>query len=227
MEHSSAVITVQWGYGEGVSLRLPADATGLGARLPALQGFAERAVQWLRTEGQWHGQFALQVHDEAPAMRCFRFDAPVEDDGGGPLIPDPYALITQGFAAVRQNFQQQMLPPWRERLPMAIWRGSSTGIQALGPGNLAHNRRYQLCRLSQRLPQLLDARFTAVVQAATPGARNALLRLLRLEGHLAPRLDPWHIALHRWLIEIDGNVNSWGLLWKLLSGSCILRVNSH
>ena len=44
---------------------------------------------------------------------------------------------------------------------------------------------------------------------------------------LAPRLSPWHLALHRWLIEIDGNVNSWGLLWKLLSGSCVLRVASN
>ena len=33
-------------------------------------------------------------------------------------------------------------------------------------------------------------------------------------------------GLHRYLIEIDGNVNSWGLLWKLLSGSCILKVES-
>ena len=39
-------------------------------------------------------------------------------------------------------------------------------------------------------------------------------------------MDPWHAALHAWQIDIDGNVNSWGLLWKLLSGSCILRVQS-
>ena len=24
----------------------------------------------------------------------------------------------------------------------------------------------------------------------------------------------------------DGNVNSWGLLWKLLSGSCVIRIRS-
>ena len=28
------------------------------------------------------------------------------------------------------------------------------------------------------------------------------------------------------VIDIDGNVNSWGLLWKLLSGSCVVRVQS-
>ena len=34
------------------------------------------------------------------------------------------------------------------------------------------------------------------------------------------------MGLHRWILDIDGNVNSWGLLWKLLSGSCVLHVKS-
>ena len=42
-----------------------------------------------------------------------------------------------------------------------------------------------------------------------------------------PTVGPWHASLHAWLIDIDGNVNSWGLLWKLLSGCCVLRVMSH
>ena len=50
-------------------------------------------------------------------------------------------------------------------------------------------------------------------------------RLYR-EGLLSASVHPWHAALHAWQIDIDGNVNSWGLLWKLLSGSCILRVES-
>ena len=226
MDGTQGVITVQWREGRGATLHLPAEASGLGARLPPLQGFAQRAVQWLQQLGLQQGQFALQLHDEAPWMPCFRFDAPLQPDGGGPLIPDPYALGTQGFAAVRDSFQRLPLPPWRERLGLAIWRGSSTGSPALHRGNLWKNRRYQLCQLSQRLPQLLDARFTAVVQSANPTARSGLISLLRQQGHLAPRLQPWQLALHRFLIEIDGNVNSWGLLWKLLSGCCILRVSS-
>ena len=43
---------------------------------------------------------------------------------------------------------------------------------------------------------------------------------------LTHRCPPRVFGLHKYLIEIDGNVNSWGLLWKLLSGSCILKVKS-
>jgi hypothetical protein len=66
-----------------------------------------------------------------------------------------------------------------------------------------------------------------VVQAADGQAQHQLEHQLHKQGLMAPRLDPWHLALHRWLIEIDGNVNSWGLLWKLFSGCCVLRVTSN
>ena len=49
---------------------------------------------------------------------------------------------------------------------------------------------------------------------------------LREQGILSRRVDPLHLGLHRWQVDIDGNVNSWGLLWKLLSGCCVLRVSS-
>jgi hypothetical protein len=141
------------------------------------------------------------------------------------MIPDPYALATGGFQAIHYGFLASPLPPWQQRLPVAIWRGSSTGTANLNERNQAFNRRLQLCRLSQKHPGLLDARLTALVQVA-PASENALRQQLLGEELLAPRLSPWQLALHRWLIEIDGNVNSWGLLWKLLSGSCVLKVES-
>jgi len=73
---------------------------------------------------------------------------------------------------------------------------------------------------------MLDARFTAVVQSRDASAHQELTSHLLVHDLLRPRLEPWDAALHKWLIEIDGNVNSWGLLWKLLSGSCVLRVAS-
>ena len=38
-------------------------------------------------------------------------------------------------------------------------------------------------------------------------------------------MEPEHMGGTE-IVDVDGNVNSWGLLWKLLSGSCILRVHS-
>jgi hypothetical protein len=202
-----------------------ANADSLISRIHTLQEFGLRAQRWLVAEG-WHsGTLSLQVHDEDPGLPCLRFDAPLEPDDLGPLIPDPYALASQGFAAVRASFSHDPLPPWRQRLPIAIWRGASTGTPQLTAANLAANRRVQLSRFSLTYPRLLDARLTALVQADRT-VEQALSEQLRQQGLLAPRLTPWQLALHRWIVEIDGNVNSWGLLWKLLSGSCVLRVAS-
>ena len=195
----------------------------MGKRLQALLGFCDGAAQLLANR---RGVLRVQLLDEDPSVPCIRFDAPVQPDGGGPLIPDPYCLMSGGYAALRQEFERRQLPNWHDRLPIAVWRGSSTGLEPLDLHNLNQNRRYQLCRLGQSNPQLLDARFTAVVQSPDPQTHQALTTRVREQDLLRPRLEPWDAALHRWLVEIDGNVNSWGLLWKLLSGSCVLRVAS-
>ena len=47
------------------------------------------------------------------------------------LLPDPYALGSNGYAEVRNQFLKRPLPPWKERLPLAFWRGSSTEYRLL------------------------------------------------------------------------------------------------
>ena len=199
----------------------------LNNRLPLLRPFLDKASTLLRELGHNEASYAMQLDDEDPGLPCFRFDAPVKPDDLGPMIPDPYVLGSNGFQTIREKFAAEPLPPWEERLTMAIWRGSSTGSKTLKRSNLEGNRRYQLCRKSLALTNQLDARFTAVVQCPNHDNRAKVLGELQRQDLITPLVSPWHLALHRWIVEIDGNVNSWGLLWKLLSGSCILRVKSH
>ena len=223
-------LRVQLDPGQWPRVWSPPEARSMGRRLQTLLQFCAGAASVLQQQGLHSGGFEVQLLDEDPGRACFRFDAPVDapqhDDGGGPLIPDPYCLMSGGYAGLRQRFQNQPPPPWEKRLPVALWRGSSTGFNGLCEQNLPQNRRYQLCQWSRRLPHRLDARFTAIVQSRDDQARRDLQERLHQEGLLSPRIEPWDAALHRWLIEIDGNVNSWGLLWKLLSGCCVLRVSS-
>ena len=195
-------------------------------RLPCLEPFLLLAASELPQLGHNEARFAVQLHDEDPDPCCFRFDAPLQEDGKGPLIPDPYVLGSNGYASLRDQFAAEPLPTWEQRLPVAIWRGSSTGSRCLTQDTLSSNLRYRLCQQSLQLRHWLDARFTAVVQCPDDSAKSQLVSQLQALELMAPRLSPWHLALHRWIVEIDGNVNSWGLLWKLLSGSCILRVES-
>ena len=170
-------------------------------------------------------KFSIQLHDEEPHRNnCLRFDA-----GAGStetLMPDPYALGSNGYERLRKEFLSQRLPPWKQRQPLAFWRGASTGMSALTLTRLAKNQRYKLCCLSLNMPGLLDARMTSVVQGRDSKATEQIRQHLIQANLMAPYCPAWLFGLHRYLIEIDGNVNSWGLLWKLLSGSCVLKVES-
>ena len=223
---SGSLIRVQLQPDRQPRICLPQEAQGMGQRLDALLRFCLGASSLLAK--RWPtGCFAVQLHDEDPQEPCFRFDAPLQEGVlRGPLIPDPYCLMSQGYGALRQAFSQRPLPPWHERLPIVFWRGSSTGSKGITPATLPANPRYRLCRQSLRWPALVDARFTGLVQCADPASALQVRQQLEQEGLWSGRVEPPVAALHRWLIEIDGNVNSWGLLWKLLSGSCVLRVAS-
>lgn len=127
---------------------------------------------------------------------------------------------------LRKLTQRDPFPPWNESLPLAFWRGSITGSKDIDLKSLKLNRRYQLARLSRAWPDHLDARINRVVQCRNSKACEQVEHRLRTEGLLSASVSPWHASHHAWQIDIDGNVNSWGLLWKLLSASCILGVQS-
>lgn len=220
------LIQVHAARGQEVRIDMPDLAqAGFRARVDAMKSCILGLSEAFFQAGHHCVTFALQLHDEAPLQPCFRMDAawqePVDQT---PMIPDPYTLGSGGYAWMNELLPQ--LPPWNQRLPLAIWRGSTTGLPALTSTRLRHLPRRQLCRLSERHADVLDARFTHVVQAQSDSAQHDIETALRERDRLAPRMAPQHMALHRWILDIDGNVNSWGLLWKLMSGSCIVRVAS-
>ena len=169
-----------------------------------------------------------QFADEEPRdPGVLKLDAPTGRarpvDG---VIPDPYCLGSRGYLLFRQAYASAPPPAWRQRRPVALWRGATTGSHAITPRRLPQNLRYRLCAHSLRWPDRLDARFTSVVQCRDGEAQQAVTAELVRLGLMAPVLEPLQMAQCRWIVDIDGNVNSWGLLWKLLSGSCVLRVSS-
>lgn len=212
--------------GQTVTIETPHLAQpGLQARVAAMNSCVIGLTRAFFQAGHDSVAFALQLHDEAPMRPCFRMDASwLEPVDQIPMIPDPYTLGSGSYAWLKKVLPD--LPRWDQRLPMAIWRGSTTGLPALTTTRMRHLPRQQLCRLSEGYPEFLDARFTSLVQAQSNAAQRAIELDLRQRDLLAPTMLPQHMALHRWIVDIDGNVNSWGLLWKLLSGSCVVRVAS-
>jgi len=213
---------------QGQPIRVPADALAMPGRLDPLLRLAGMAAG-LQPWASGRCGLALQVHDEEPCeAAALRLDAPAGCASAQcGVIPDPYCLGSRGYLLFRRAMAAAPPPPWRQRRPVAIWRGATTGSRAITPARLAANPRVQLCEHSRRWPDRFDARITSVVQCRDAEAQQAVTRELEGRGLLAPVLEPLEMAQCRWILDIDGNVNSWGLLWKLLSGSCVLRVESR
>ena len=227
LPNPAGVVSIRWNRRGEHQLSAPREAARMGGRLmPLLQ--VGRMGALVLAPARAEGELNIQFHDEAPAGPCLRIDAPFEASRPGQaVIPDPYCLGSHGFLRLRQQLVAQPPPPWRDRRPVALWRGATTDRKELGPATIHTSKRYQLCRIGLQHPHWLDARFTDVVQCASAVDRQQLMGLLQGQGLLAPRLEPIAMAQCRWLMDLDGNVNSWGLLWKLLSGSCVIRVTSH
>lgn len=221
------VLRITWCEQATISASVRPQDRFMGIRLESLIRAGIGIATLLRRRHD-HGSLTVQLHDEDPQIPCLRLDASRNDvdDPRRPLIPDPYCLMTDGYRTLRERMQRNPLPPWHERLQVAFWRGSTTGSKNIDLNSLALNRRYRLARLSRSWPDRLDARFNRVVQCRDAAARDQVKERLQHEQLLSPTVEPWHAGLHAWQIDIDGNVNSWGLLWKLLSGSCVLRVES-
>ena len=227
-EVEERVLRITWCEQIPVSASIHREDRCMGIRLETLLKVGSGIAALL---GRRHrnGSLTIQLHDEDPNIPCIRFDAGIDDynNWSQPLIPDPYCLMSGGYRLLRDKMHQTPLPPWQERLPIAFWRGATTGSQQIDATNLDNNCRYQLSRLSRCWPDRLDARFNRVVQCRDATAQDKVKQRLQHEQLLGPTVNPWHAGLHAWQIDIDGNVNSWGLLWKLLSGSCVLRVHSR
>ena len=202
------------------SATVPIDGPKIPGRLQVLLAVGRAALSCSSIK-----TVALQFHDEDPDERCLSFDGAWNRDRSL-LIPDPYCLASDGFRAIWCEFERDPLPPWRGRRNHLFWRGATTGAKGLTVPRMSQLLRYKLCKLSQQLPDCVDARFTNVVQARDRESVEAIQQWLKNQDLLSERVPPRVFGQQRWLIDIDGNVNSWGLLWKLFSGSCLLRVAS-
>ena len=222
-----ANLTVRWRPNQTPEFVVPPIALRMGGRTHPLLQVAQLSATLLRPR-QPEGKLVVQLHDEDSGPGTLRMDAPrhaAKPQNG--VIPDAYCLGSHGFLHLRQQLVKHPLPPWQARRPITCWRGASTDSKHITLATLGNSRRYQLCQLTQRRPDLLDARFSSVVQCASACDQKSVEQHLKEQHLLAPRLEPLAMAQYRWLVDLDGNVNSWGLLWKLLSGCCIIRVNSH
>jgi tetratricopeptide (TPR) repeat protein len=140
------------------------------------------------------------------------------------LIPDPSFIGSSGYATHRSSFAQNFIE-WTMRRDTAYWRGSLTGVAGTWETVLSLPR-VELSLLSLHEP-CLNAKLlrTGLAQYANyePYLTNTFEALGVLTDY-EPDLDN---LKYKYLIDIDGNTNSWpGLFTKLIAGGTIIKLKS-
>ena len=183
---------------------------------------AARAGGW-----QAQGRFLAEPGDEAgrgdAASFCSR-------DAGALLLPDPDFFATGGYEDQRRLVAQA--PAWADRRAVVFWRGSTTGKLRRPPpapgevDDFTWLPRLEMVRRARQSPHaaLYDVGVSEIVQIVGGEEMQARLADADLFRPRAPRAA---FLACRAVLVIDGNSNAWSALFcGLLSGSCVLRVES-
>ena len=125
------------------------------------------------------------------------------------LQPDFNFIHSRGFAALVSRLDREC-PPFENRTAAVFWRGSST--DHVGP-SCDSVPRVRMVRAAESIPWV-DAKITNYVRFCA-GRSSA-----------SPNVPEVQWCRRRGIVDVDGNTNAWGLLWRLASGSVVFRVES-
>eukprot|EP01038_Epipyxis_sp_PR26KG_P009057 gene9057-12217_t len=132
------------------------------------------------------------------------------------FVPDHLFVRYEGY---KNTIAKVNSPPFNksfnERLQNIYWRGSATGINF----GETYNQRYYLCKLSKSY-SWMNTKITKAFTVASD-------RLYDQEEISAPVSRETDWVASRGVIDIDGSVNAWGLIWRLASGSVIFKFESN
>jgi hypothetical protein len=138
------------------------------------------------------------------------------------LIPDAVFLRENGYQKIRDHFEANPVP-WEQRLPVAFWRGASTGQRRPGtPWQAMPRVRLAALANTPEAEGLLDAGISKIGQVSAAEGEE-----MRQAGLLRDYVPATEFNRYRYNIDIDGNSNAWaGLFQKLFAGGVVMKVAS-
>ena len=131
------------------------------------------------------------------------------------LIPDHLFIRYNGYSHLIRHFNRPDSLPYDERKSLILWRGSPNG-RVYGE---VLNLRYLMCLKAKSLPWL-DVGLTKAYNSESE-------QLYRREGVIKSAIPETDWSNYKGIIDIDGSVNAWGLIWRLASGSTVFLIESN
>lgn len=130
-----------------------------------------------------------------------------------------------------RSFSMESTISWKDKKPIAIFRGSTTGCGV----TIETNPRLKLAYLSKVTPKdadglpLLDAGITGWNLRPRKYQGEKYLKTIdfkNLPFGLVPQMTPQEQTSYKYLINVDGHVSAFRLSLELESGCCILLADS-
>ncbi|KAJ3193067.1 hypothetical protein HDU82_002961 [Entophlyctis luteolus] len=163
---------------------------------------------WLRQHAHFHTGHSEETDDVVPVFSAASVPACFADI----VAPMEYALM-----AVEDHAPETDIP-WDEKIPTALWRGSSTDGKAVAdPDQWATLHRHRLVMLSCDLeekqqqqqqnasnPVLVDAKFTRYYYPVSAEVHDALAQRLGATAPSENFMTPAQQYAHRYLVVADG-----------------------
>jgi len=144
------------------------------------------------------------------------------------LLPDPFFFESRGYEDLR-NVVATTAPAWRNRRDVIFWRGGASGVVSAWPApgeplDFGCLQRLSLCASAGAMKEgaRVDVGLTSFDQISREDIRNQI----RAAGLVHAPVPKSEFIFYRYLIDIDGNSNSWSLFEKMVMGATILKVAS-
>jgi hypothetical protein len=129
------------------------------------------------------------------------------------LIPDHEHLM--GYDDLNKTIDEASeRSPWDTKEDLAFWRGGTSG-GVYTDSNWTSFPRVKLTLISSAHPELLDAKFSLLVQ----GSRQHQ-EFLTQHHLIAPILYPQDQLRYRYLIDVDGNASTYSRFYWILRSNC-------
>ena len=112
--------------------------------------------------------------------------------------------------------------PWSAKKNLAVFRGSCTGIGT----TIDNNARVKLVRTCEKFPALFDVGFTRINYRPRKQYKNPFLQTIEERFVCVQPLSLQQQAAYKFIINVEGHSAAFRLSSELLSGSCVLLVDS-
>lgn len=215
----------------GIAVSAPSGLITIGSSCTAID-YLELCHRRLVTEAETYGfdkhatyMIIIQTWDRASdRLRSLAYGRENSQRDLVKLIPDVYFIKSHGYANVRESTRRGSALPWDLRSPKLVWRGSVTGSGPYAsPAEIPRVKLALACRDIDDTDVAIFQVHETMLNVYPPEEIETFVKTQALWG------ERWSIDVfggYKFVVDIDGHANAWGLLEKLILGCCILKVSS-